>query len=102
MEFNGMELNDQMDNIIVLEDEHGNPAEFTFLDSIDYEGKEYVVLLPVEQEEDGEVVILGVEPIEGSEDEESFVPVMDDDVLNAVFEVFKEKFKDLIEFSEEE
>ena len=34
MEFNNMELNDQMDNIIVLEDEHGNPVEFTFLDSI--------------------------------------------------------------------
>ena len=96
-----MELNDQMDNIIVLEDEHGNPVEFTFLDSIDYEGKEYVVLAPME-DEDGEVVILGVEPIEGSEDEEQFVPVMDDDTLNAVFEAFKEKFKDLIEFSEEE
>jgi len=90
--------NEELDNIIVLNDEEGNEAEFEFLDLIEYEGEEYVVLLPVEESEDaGEVVILKLEDTE-SEDEESYVSVDDEDTLNKVFEIFKEKFKDDFNF----
>lgn len=90
--------NEELDNIVVLNDEEGNEVEFEFLDLIEYEGEEYVVLLPVEEADDaGEVVILKVEDTE-SEDEESYVSVDDDDVLNKVFEIFKEKFKDDFNF----
>jgi len=90
--------NEELDNIIVLNDEDGNEAEFEFLDLIEFEGEEYVVLLPVEESEDaGEVVILKLEDTE-SEDEESYVSVDDEDVLNKVFEIFKEKFKDDFNF----
>lgn len=90
--------NEELDNIIVLNDEEGNEAEFEFLDLIEYEGEEYVVLLPVEETEDaGEVVILKLEDTE-SEDEESYVSVDDEETLNKVFEIFKEKFKDDFNF----
>ena len=90
--------NEELDNIIILNDEEGNEAEFEFLDLIEYEGEEYVVLLPVEESEDaGEVVILKLEDTE-SEDEESYVSVDDEEVLNKVFEIFKEKFKDDFNF----
>ena len=90
--------NEELDNIIVLNDEEGNEAEFEFLDLIEYEGEEYVVLLPVEESEDaGEVVILKLEDTE-SEDEESYVSVDDEETLNKVFEIFKEKFKDEFNF----
>ena len=90
--------NEELDNIIVLNDEEGNEAEFEFLDLIEYEGEEYVVLLPVEEADDaGEVVILRLEDTE-SEDEESYVSVDDEDTLNKVFEIFKEKFKDDFNF----
>ena len=90
--------NEELDNIIVLNDEEGNEAEFEFLDLIEYEGEEYVVLLPVEEsEEAGEVVILKLEDTE-SEDEESYVSVDDEETLNKVFEIFKEKFKDDFNF----
>ncbi len=90
--------NEELDNIIVLNDEEGNEAEFEFLDLIEYEGEEYVVLLPVEETDDaGEVVILKLEDTE-SEDEESYVSVDDEDILNKVFEIFKEKFKDDFNF----
>ena len=90
--------NEDLDNIIVLNDEEGNEAEFEFLDLIEYEGEEYVVLLPVEEADDaGEVVILKLEDTE-SEDEESYVSVDDEDTLNKVFEIFKEKFKDDFNF----
>ena len=95
-------LNDgeELDNILVLNDEEGNEVEFEFLDLIEYEGEEYVVLLPVEEENDeepGEVVILKLEDSE-SEDEESYVSVEDEEVLNKVFEIFKDKFEDEFNF----
>ena len=90
--------NEELDNIIILNDEEGNEVEFEFLDLIEFEGEEYVVLLPVEETEDaGEVVILKLEDTE-SEDEESYVSVDDEEVLNKVSEIFKEKFKDDFNF----
>lgn len=92
------EESEEIDNIIVLNDENGEEVPFEFLDLIEYEGEEYVVLLPVEEDEDAdEVVILKLEDTE-SEDEESYVSVDDEEVLNAVFEMFKEKFKDEFNF----
>jgi len=90
---------EELDNVLVLNDENGNEVEFEFLDLIEYEGEEYVVLLPVEEEteEPGEVVILKLEDTE-SEEEESYVSVDDEKVLNKVFEIFKEKFEDEFNF----
>ena len=91
---------EELDNIIVLNDEDGNEFEFEFLDLKEYEGEEYVVLLPVEEEETeepGEVVILKLEDTE-SENEESYVSVEDEEILNKVFETFKEKFEDEFNF----
>lgn len=97
-----MQEGEELDNIVVLNDEEGNEVEFEFLDLIEYEGEEYVVLLPNDEEEDdaGEVLILKLEDTD-SEDEESYVSVEDEEVLNKVFEIFKEKFKDEFNFVEE-
>lgn len=91
--------NNELDNIITLNDEDGNAVDFEFLDLIEYLGKEYVVLYPCENEDDeaGEVVILEVED-DDTVVEESYKSVEDTEVLNAVFEIFKEKFKDEFNF----
>ena len=98
---NGQE-GEELDNIIVLNDENGEEIEFEFLDLIEYEGEEYVVLLPNDEddEEAGEVVILKLEDTD-SEDEESYVSVEDEEVLKNVFEIFKNKFKDEFNFMDE-
>lgn len=99
---NELEMNEELDNIIVLNDEDGKEVEFEFLDLIEYNSEEYVILLPVEEtEEAGEVVILKVEQTE-NEDEESYVGVEDEDELNAVFAIFKDKFKDEFNFIDED
>ena len=95
------DMEEELDNIIVLNDEEGNEVQFEFLDLIEFEGEEYVILLPVEEEETGEVVILQVEDTE-SEDEESYISVEDEEILNKVFEIFKEKFKDEFNFVDED
>ena len=98
------EFDEDIDNIIVLNDENGNEVQFEFLDLIEYDSEEYVVLLPVEEDEngeDGEVVILKVEETE-SEEEESYVSVDNEETLTAVFEIFKDKFKDEFNFTDEQ
>lgn len=92
---------EELDNIIILNDEEGKEVKFEFLDLIEYENEEYVILLPIEEEETDEVVILKVEDTD-SEEEESYVSVDDEETLNEVFEIFKEKFKDEFDFVDED
>ena len=92
---------DELDNIVILNDEDGNEVKFEFLDLIELDDEEYVVLLPVAEEgeeEEGEVVILKLEETDEDSDEESYVSVEDEETLNKVFEIFKEKFKDDFDF----
>ena len=44
------EKNMELDNIVTLEDENGAEVPFEFLDLVEYQGEEYVVLLPVGEE----------------------------------------------------
>lgn len=94
-------MDEELDNIITLNDEDGNEVKFEFLDLIEYNSEEYVILLPTEEEEADEVVILKVEETD-SEDEESYIGVDDQETLNTVFQIFKDKFKDEFNFIDEE
>lgn len=101
LDFGGEEL----DNIIILNDENGNEVKFEFLDLIDFENEQYVVLLPIQEEgeeDDGEVVILKLEDTDEESDEESYVSVEDEDTLMQVFNIFKDKFKDDFDFVDDE
>lgn len=94
-------MDEELDNIITLNDEDGNEVKFEFLDLVEYNSEEYVILLPIEEEEADEVVILRVEDTD-SKDEESYVGVEDQETLNTVFQLFKDKFKDEFNFIDEE
>ena len=86
------------ENIIELTDETGEKEQFEFLDLIEFDGADYVVLLPCETvDEAGEVVILKLEDTDNP-DEESYVSVDDEIILGKVFEMFKENFSDEFNF----
>lgn len=89
------ELLEEESSIISLTDEEGNEVEFELIDSVDYNGTEYLILLPPDDEA-AEVVILEVEP--QGDDMETYVTVNDEDTLMAVYEIFKERFKDIFTF----
>lgn len=89
--------NEEFDNIIVLNDEEGNEVKFEFIDLIEYQGDNYVILLPTDEDSD-EVVILMLGEDPDNPDEETYASVDDEDALNAVFEIFKEKFKEEFNF----
>lgn len=84
-------------SILTLTDENGNDVNFEYLDCIEYEGKEYLFLLP-EDEESNEIVILEVEPVD--EENENYLAVTDEAVLDAVYAIFKERYQDILTFED--
>jgi len=90
-------LQEEEGNILTLTDENGVDAEFEYLDTIEYDGKEYLLLLPLEDEESG-IVILEIEPVD--EENENYLAVEDEMVLDAVYSIFKDRYKDVLEFED--
>lgn len=84
---------------VILTDEDGNEVEFEFLDNVEYEGEHYIVMVPVEDVDNG-VVIMQLEEGETEEDD-ALITVVDEIVLDSVYEIFKEKNKDVFEFEED-
>jgi uncharacterized protein YrzB (UPF0473 family) len=82
------------DNIIVLIDEFGEEVKFEYLDTIEYEDSEYVVLTPAVEDEAAEDDELRIDilKIEHVDDEDSFVVEEDEEKLEAVFEIFRQRF----------
>ncbi len=88
---------EEQEGIITLTNENGEEIEYELVDSITYENAEYVVLLPVE-DGDCEAVILAVES--DGEDMENYVAVDDEEILEGVYEIFKERFADQLDFAD--
>lgn len=84
-------------SIITLTDENGNDVAFEYLDVIEYEGKEYLILMPAD-EESAEIVILEIEPVD--EETENYLAVEDEAILDAVYGIFKERYKDILTFED--
>ena len=92
------EIMEEMENqgtLITLEDEEGNEVEFEFLDIVEHEGSEYIVLIENDENAD-EVVILKVNVIDETEE---YVSIEDDALLDTVFEKFKKKYEGEIDFA---
>lgn len=75
------------ENLIILTDSKGNEIEMEFLDLIEYEGYEYVIMA-----EDGsdEVVIMEQVPNDDGTTA-TYNDVLNDEVINRVFDIFKER-----------
>ena len=84
------------EELFTLTDEDGNEIKFEFLDFVELENENYVILYPIENNND-EVVILRVQETEGEQDEYLSV---DEKTLQTVYAIFKEKFKDVYNFQD--
>lgn len=90
-------LVDERDNIIVMTDEDGNDVEMEWVDTIHDNGNIYVIMLPVESDDEGdEVTILRMDI---DEDGESLNSIEDEKELERVYELFMEKNKDNFDFA---
>jgi len=95
---NNTNLPEEEVSIMVLEDDLGNEVEFEYLDVIEYEGIEYLFLLPANEEDGDDVVILKITSID--DETESFEGIEDEELLNTLFEIFKDKWKDEFNFED--
>ena len=91
-------LTEEMENeapLITLEDEEGNEMEFEFLDIVEYEGEEYIVLIENNEDAD-EVVILKINPVD--DETEEYLSIEDEELLDKLFDIFKKKYEGDIKF----
>lgn len=91
-------LNEEEMNVLTLTDENGVETEFEYLDVIEYQGKEYLFLLPLSEDEEESVVILEIEPVD--EENENYLAVEDEATLEAVYALFKERYQDILTFAD--
>lgn len=78
-------------HVIELIDENNEVVQFEHLLTLDFGDREYMVLLPMEEEDDidteeGEVVILRVE--QDDEGNDIYVSIEDEEELEEVFQAF--------------
>ena len=87
-------------DLVTLTDDNGEDIEFEILDELTHEGKNYVVLLPTDADEDesAEVLILEVRPAEDSEEEEEFLTLDDEELLDKLFDLFCDRHADEFDF----
>ena len=90
-------LMEEEESILTLTDENGVDMEFVYLDCIQYQQKEYLILMPLD-EESAEIVILEIQPVD--EENENYVAVEDEAILDAVYAIFKERYKDILNFAD--
>ena len=83
--------------ILTLTDENGNDVDFEYLDCLEYQDKESLVLMPADEAEP-QIVILEVEPVD--DENENYLAVEDEAVLDAVYGMFKDKYKDVLTFED--
>ena len=89
---------EEMENegaLITLTDDEGNEVEFEFLDVIEYDGDEYIVLIENDEDAD-EVVILKINALD--EETEEYVSIDDEEILQTDFDMFKKKYEGDINF----
>ncbi|WP_129722553.1 DUF1292 domain-containing protein [Xylanivirga thermophila] len=78
----------EQDNIIELVDENDDIVQFEYIMTLEYGAHDYIVLGPVDEEDDDGIVILRIEQDEN--DEDIYVTIDDDDELDSVFEAISE------------
>ena len=88
-------FNENEDILIELTDEEGNEVEFEFLDVVEYDNDEYIVLIENDEAAD-EVVILRINALD--EETEEYLSIDDEELLQAVFEKFKSQYTGSINF----
>lgn len=94
-------MQEEYTNVITLTDSDGSDVDFEVLDIVPYKEHEYVVMLPVDDESDSpEAVILELLEAEEDNEEDMLQGVEDEEILNAVFNLFIEKNADDFQFEQ--
>ena len=88
------------ENLVKFIDDDGNELEFEHLDTVELDGKGYIVCVPVPDgdEEIEEVIIF--EAIKDENGADGFVQLDDENVLDDVYAEFKSRNEDMFDFED--
>ena len=82
------------ESTLTLTDENGQNVNFIYLDCIELEGKEYLLLMP---EGTNEIAILEIQPVD--EENENYVAV-EESIAETVYKICTERYKDILQFED--
>ncbi len=85
----------ESENILVLHDEEGNKERYEIIDTVEYDNRDFIVLLPLpEVGEPNEEMLYVLEVVEDLDDPEydNYIGIEDDETIDAVFEIFKKQY----------
>lgn len=85
--------------LIDLIDEDGNTVTFEHLDTVRYQGKDYVVCIPYDDEEE-EVTEVVIFLIHKDKEEDCLEQEENPEILSAVYQLFQERNADQFEFED--
>ncbi|NLB42718.1 MAG: DUF1292 domain-containing protein [Clostridiales bacterium] len=87
-------MDEEMTNIVELIDENDELIAFEYLMSLDYDGKEYIALIPINEDSEStedEIVILRVEQDEEGND--CYTAIEDEEELEDVFDAVSQVYE---------
>lgn len=87
-------------SFITMVDDQDRTETFEYLGEVEYDGKVYIAVLPVDEEtdEDGGEEVFFLEVEDDDEKGESYISVDDDDLLDSIYEAFKAENSDIYDF----
>ncbi|MBR3767736.1 MAG: DUF1292 domain-containing protein [Clostridia bacterium] len=95
---NNAPIEEEEIQIFEFQDEDGNVEKFEFLDIMEFEGKDYAVLLPVTENEE-ELMVHILEIVEELDSEyDTYVGIDDQELVDKIYAAFMEKHKDEFNF----
>lgn len=88
------------DEIYTLTDEDGNENQFELIGSREIDGSTYLALVPVDDNDDEEYVILKVEIDDNGE--ETLVTINDDDEFDRIADIFDDELFGAVDYDDDD
>ena len=93
-------LDESFENeIFTLTDEDGNENQFEYMGSIEHEGTRYVALVPLEENDEGEYVLLKAVTEDG---EDMLVTIDDDEEFERIVDIFEDEFFSELDYDDDD
>jgi len=89
-------------SVLTLTDADGVENHFEYLGEVEYEGKDYMVVTPFDEnasdEDVCEILILEIQPVD--DEYEDYVGVTDEALQKTIFDLFQKQYSDIYPFGE--
>ena len=90
----------QNDNFVTLIDDEGKELKFEHLDTLEFDDRTYVVCVPADVPDDEIEEVMIFEASTDENGEECLIQLEDEEILESVYQLFKENNTDIFDFED--